>query len=121
MIYEGFQILEDLPHTLCRDIADKHITTEFKPNQAHESLYGVTAEFQVVGYANDGQNEGYAVKLLRINAETETAEALRRLYDAIPVPHITLSLGDGAKAVNTRYLNFTEIAGRVVTGVFKGF
>jgi len=119
--YEGFRIPGDLPSTLDRDIVEKHITTEYKPAVAHDYLYGITAMFEVVGYGNDGQNEGYKVALRKIFAdETQEAE-LREIFDKIPVPHITLSVANGAKPVNTRYLEFSPVEPKTIIGIFTGF
>lgn len=118
--YEGFFITEELPHTLARDIEKKHITTEYKPAKTNDGLYGITADFEIIGYGNDGMNEGYKVRLVKIYAQDDQAELLRALYNQIAVPHITLSLAEGAKAVNTRYLDFKPTESRVVSGVFRG-
>lgn len=118
--YEGFFITEELPHTLARNIEKKHITTEYKPAKTNDSLYGITADFEIIGYGNDGVNEGYKVRLVKIYAQDEQVAILKDLYDQIPVPHITLSLAEGAKAVNTCYLDFKPTESRIVSGIFRG-
>lgn len=119
--YEGFYIPGELPSTLDRDIKEKHITTEYKPEKRHEHLYGLTAMFEVVGYGNDGKNEGYKVALRKIFADEAQEAELREIFEQIPVPHITLSVAEGAKPVNTRYLEFSPIESKTIIGFFKGF
>ena len=115
--YEGFFIQEDLQSKLFRDIEYKHVTSEYKPLKTHEELYGQKATFLIVGYGNDSVNEGFQVKL----AYCESDE-LRELFNAIPIPHITLSVSEEGKPVNTANLEFHSIGNpATVTGIFGGF
>lgn len=121
IIYEGFYIPGDLPSTLDRNIEEKHITTEYKPEKPHKHLYGLTAQFEIIGYGNNGQNEGYKVALRKIFADSEQEAELREIFNQIPLLHITLSVAKGAKPVNTRYLDFSPVEGKTIIGIFKGF
>lgn len=116
MIYEGFFIQDNLESTLEKDIANKHITTQFRPKQTHEKLYGEKATFKVVGYGNDGVNEGFLVQLVSCDDQE-----LKQLFNEIPVPHITLSVSNIGKPVNTAKLNFKPVNGQTITGIFGGF
>lgn len=114
--YEAFFILNKLSSSLKNDIEFKHITTEYKPAISHEHLYGIEAKFLITGYGNDDVNEGYKVKLISCESEE-----LRELYNQIAVPHITLSIAENGKAVNTKNLLFMPIDEHVVTAKFGGF
>ena len=70
--------------------------------------------FTVVGYGNDGLNEGLLVDWKDGDAE------LRELFDQIKVPHITLSRGEYSESLNTRYLEFKPVEPFVIEGVFGG-
>ena len=120
IIYEGFFVANVLPATLENNIWYKHITTEFRPKITHEYLYGTEAIFEVTGYGNDGNNEGYSVKLI----ETDSEE-LKDIYNNIEVPHITLSVSANGKPVNTAKLNFNPIntssVRLIIRATFGGF
>ena len=116
VIYEAFFVPGQLNSKLSKDIEFKHITTEFKPAKTHEHLYGQQATFMVTGYGNDEVNEGYRVKLVSCESDE-----LRELYEAIPIPHITLSISPEGKAVNTKNLDFKPIDEFIVFTKFGGF
>jgi hypothetical protein len=122
VVYEGFFIECPLKSSLEKDIADKHITTEFRPVKSHPELYGTKATFRIIGYGNDGTNEGYKVSLLSVCAPKEQEEQLRAIYDKVKVPHITLSVSANGKPVNTGKLDFSlPCEKKVVEAVFDGF
>lgn len=130
LIYEGFFLAHNgrgmdnmLKGKLERDIPDKHITTEFKPKEAHPDLYGIGAWFKLTGYANDGKNEGYSVELFQINttAPEEYRKNLKALYNAISVPHITLSVTKDGKPKDTANLDFEPVKRDQFTIVYAQF
>lgn len=116
VIYEAFFVQGQLNSKLSKDIEFKHITTEFKPAKTHEHLYGQQATFMVTEYGNDEVNEGYRVKLVSCESDE-----LRELYEAIPIPHITLSISPEGKAVNTKNLDFEHIDEFIIFTKFGGF
>ena len=116
VIYEAFFVQDDLLSTLSKDIEYKHITTEFKPSITHEHLYGQQATFLVTGYGNNRINEGYKVKLISCESNE-----LKELYDSIDIPHITLSISEEGKAVNTQMLDFMPTNEIKITTKFGGF
>lgn len=116
VVYEAFFVQGTLPSKLSKDIEFKHVTTEYKPIISHEHLYGQEAKFIVTGYGNDNVNEGYKVQLVSCESDE-----LRELYEAIPVPHITLSISPEGKAVNTKNLTFKPTNEVVVLTKFGGF
>ena len=105
IIYEGFFVNPriELKGTLDKDIEFKHITTEFRPHETHEHLYGINARFRVCGYSNDGNNEGILVELIYC----ENRE-LVDLYNNISRPHITLSISNDSKPQYTSNIEFTD-------------
>ena len=116
IVYEAFFVQSTLPSKLSKDIEFKHVTTEYKPAISHEHLYGQQATFVITGYGNDEVNEGYSVKLVSCESDE-----LRELYEAIPVPHITLSISPEGKAVNTKNLEFGPTDEFTVLTKFGGF
>lgn len=118
VIYEGFFVIDNLDHELQKDIENKHVTTEFRPANSHEHLYGTEATFIVTGYGNDSVNEGYSVKLAHCDNDE-----LIELYNNIAIPHITLSVSLEGKPVNTANLEFNEhkYDGTTIRCKFGGF
>ena len=118
VIYEGFFIMDKINSKLAKDIEFKHITTEFRPTKTHEHLYGTMATFAITGYANDSINEGCSVTLKSCDNDE-----LVDLFNNISVPHITLSVSNEGKPVNTKNLNFKDEFNdnTIVHAVFGGF
>lgn len=101
--YEGFFLYDtELESELNKDIEFKHVTTEYKPARTHEHLYGKEVTMYITGYGNDGKNEGVSVKLGNFVADEE----LEKLFNQIPKPHITLSVSNEGKPVDTANLIF---------------
>lgn len=116
IVYEAFFVDHIINSKLSRDIEFKHITTEYKPAKTHEHLYGQKAVFIATGYGNDGVNEGLSVKLVSCDSDE-----LRELYEAIPVPHITLSVSEEGKPVNTKDLEFDTAPEFKISTTFGGY
>lgn len=100
---------------LHQDVLYPHVTFQYMPLIIPEDLFEEKAEFKVVGYGNDGLNEGLLVEW------QAGAPQLKQLYDEIKIPHITLSYAEDGSAVNTRYLDFKPIIPFDISGVFGGF
>ncbi len=100
---------------LHQDVLHPHVTFQYMPQIVPEELFEEKAEFKVVGYGNDGQNEGLLVEWLT------GAPQLKQLYDEIKIPHITVSYAEYGSPVNTRYLDFKPITSFDISGVFGGF
>lgn len=77
-----------------------HVTFAFKKEmtEGFKKLLGKEAGVIVSGYGNNGKNEGFAVTLL-----DNKKEFLGK------IPHITISVADGEKAVNTANLKFQAL------------
>ena len=100
-IYTGAFLLQNLPGTLNNIVENQHVTFVPPGVPKNLSIIGEHHTFKVIGYANDGHNEGYLVEL---------PEGFKEHYHNQNPPHITLSLADGARAVNTGKLNFEQLA-----------
>ena len=118
IIYEGFFINSKMPGSLSKDIENKHVTTEFRPKVTHEELYGSKVILHVSKYGNNGENEGLYVDSI----ETDN-DAIRNLFDNVAVPHITLSVSDSGKPVNTSKINFDKTWNGIdkISGTFGCF
>lgn len=120
-IYEGFFFENEFSGnqfvgSLDRTIKNQHITTAFKPEVPNADLYGEYADFQIIGYGNDGKNEGFEVKLVRCDNID-----LVNIYDKIAVPHITVSVSKDGKPVDTAKLKFHGFYGKTITLKFGAF
>ncbi len=118
-LYEGVFVRPEAVTSGLRDrrplenaVRFTHVTVLYKPSSTHEALYGERVRITVTGYASDGDNEG-----VRVTMHTGDP-ALRQLLDAVPVPHITLSVSRGGAAVNTARLAFQPTEAYTVEGVF---
>ncbi len=135
VIYSGVfvdpdEIYDLFPPSLSQQIRDPHVTAVFRPDAEKMFLdaLGSGAKINIVGYGNDGKNEGVLVKV-----EAEDPGVQKALEDNVAsdhqdgedkplMTHITLSIADGAAAYNTRNLEFSELEEPVsINGVFKLF
>lgn len=134
--YAGFfigpeELYRLFPPSLSQKILSPHVTTAYRPDVTELFLdaLGSSANIKIIGYANDGQNEG-----LLVEVEAENPEIQKFLNERVapdkngelkPVPtHITLSINkeEGAKAVNTRNLEFTTLDEPIsISGTYKLF
>lgn len=85
------------------DIKNKHVTIAFKPTEFDTSLFGEIVEVTIVGYGNNGKNEGVKVEIKSDN----------KILKSVNVPHITLSVGNGGKPVDTGKLLFEDVSDKV--------
>ncbi|MBR3890928.1 MAG: hypothetical protein IKJ30_02490 [Bacilli bacterium] len=97
-----------------------HCTFKYKPSdkEIFDDIVGKNFDIYIVGYGNDGMNSGFEVVL---------PSELMKYYinfdennpDVIKIPHITASLSEGAKAVNTKNLIFKRLEKPIkITGRF---
>ena len=103
---------------LSKIIADPHVTLFFKPGSEKEyrKLWGKKAVVEVVGYANDGKNEGVLVK---VKAEDPQ---LQELFEKeVKVPHITISVAKDGKPVDTAKLDFHPCEPTKLEATFGAF
>ena len=101
--------------TLARQIDAPHVTFVYRPEAVEEELFGEPLRLCVTGYANDGRNEG-----VRVEIRTENAR-LRDMAERIRCPHITLSVSEDGRPVDTGYLTFTPVEPFELTARFGGY
>lgn len=101
-MYYGIFFKTLVKGVLEKDILDKHITCVFKPSAEQEKVMkaylGKEYAVKVVGYANDGKNEGLLC---------EPVDSFP--YYGANKMHITLSVSKEGKPVNTAFLDFKPI------------
>lgn len=88
---------------LARQIQNPHVTFSYKPQSVDTALFGEPINIRVVAYGNDGNNEGLRVEVFSDNP------AIMNMIQQISVPHITLSVRESGKPVNTASLAFRPI------------
>lgn len=87
-----------------------HCTFKYHPNEEEifNEIIGESFEVFLIGYGNDGMNSGFQISLpdnlmpYYINYDEQNPSAFK-------VPHITASLSEGAKASNTKNLEFKPL------------
>lgn len=136
VIYTGLfidpnEIYSKFPPILYHKIRDPHITVAYRPDSSRVFLDSLDSEakIRVIGYGNDGKNEGLLAEVLSGDPAIQKAVKENILADENnkhqegPLPvHITLSLDEGASAYGTRKLNFRPLKTPVeLTGNYKLF
>lgn len=101
-------------YPLSRTITDPHVTFAYRPKKVPSELFGQTVTVRAIGYGSDGENEALLVEFENL------PDPLQSYTEAIPVPHITLSISESGKAVNSCMLKFKPITPFVLAGVFGG-
>ena len=91
-----------------------HVTFEYGPDSVDTALFGEEILVTIVGYGNDGENEGV---LVTISSENDR---IMDMASKIPVPHITLAVSPVGKAVNTKFLQFTPVDPICIVGHYDG-
>jgi hypothetical protein len=90
--------------TLSNIIKNPHVTFTFKPSSVDTSLLGKPVCFTVTGYACDGKNQGLSVEVSLIHA------GLSSEYQTVKHPHITISVSEDGRPVDTGKLCFTPLS-----------
>ena len=108
-------IKEIRSNPLENDIQDPHITFAYRPNEVDQSLFGTAIQIKIVGYGNDGENEGVKVQL------SSSEPHMQHMIDELETPHITIAVSNEGKPVNTKRLNFEEIEPVELTGKYGGY
>lgn len=97
------------------DIQDPHITFAYKPIEVDQSLFGTPIQIIIVGYGNDGENEGLKVQL------SSSEPRMQKMIDELDTPHITIAVSNEGKPVNTKRLTFEGIQPIELTGKYGGY
>ena len=111
-LYEKTKLIRESPLPMA--VEYPHITFQYRPESVDRELFGQKLQVEIVGYGNNGINEGLYVRVASSNSK------LQAMVNKIEVPHITLALGEGGEAVNTRELEFAEIPSIIITGEYGG-
>ena len=99
------ELYRKAPAHLMNTVEYPHVTTKFAPDvpDLHLEQPGPGAKIKVIGYGNDGKNEGF---LVRIESDDPGIQAI---VDRIRNPHITLSYGEGCHPKDTIDLPFQPL------------
>ena len=115
------KIVDEITKTrLFRMIENPHVTFAFKPSRVNPALFGQEATFEITGYACDGKNQGVQV-FMRVSKSSE----LMHEFNLIQNPHITISVAEDGKPVDTGKMTFkpfyVESEPLTITGKYGGF
>ena len=99
---------------LQNDKRNPHVTFEYMPAVVNEALFGQEILVTIVGYGNNGENEGLQVSLSSDNA---IIDGMIRRIDR---PHVTLAVSDSGQAVNTKFLDFYRVEPIRIVGHYGG-
>lgn len=113
IFFEGdaVKLIHSLETEKLAKVNDKiHCTFKYHPSEEEifNDIIGKSFEIFLVGYGNDGMNSGFQISFpdelmpYYINYDEQNQDVLK-------VPHITASLAEGAKASNTKNLNFKPL------------
>lgn len=111
------KLIERQGEKLPREVKDMHCTFKYQPSEIEikkfSELLGKDIILKVVGYCSDGKNSGYEIELLPeqelaySNVHSINQEQLVPRVEKT-TPHITVSMEEGAKAVDTGRLQFSR-------------
>ena len=109
---ESIKLIQKLETKKLERINDEiHLTLKYKPAKEEilNEIVGKEFELYLIGYGNDGKNSGFEVEL------TEELKPYYINFDeddktSIKIPHITSSLANDAKAVDTKNLLFNKLS-----------
>lgn len=102
------------PLGLARPVAHPHVTFLYRPEETPYDQFGAPVTLRVVGYGRDEENEAFAVTFEELPA------GLADLANEIRCPHITISVSETGKAVNSGNLEFHPIPPFTLRGIFGG-
>lgn len=105
MIYAGIffdknEIEKITPNKLEKEIQFPHITFKFRPNieeqEIFKTLVNEEVDVYIYNFKMDEENAGFYVAKIETNNKT-----IQDLFFEIPCPHITTSVSENGKPVNT--------------------
>lgn len=96
-------------------ILNPHVTFAYKPDKVILPLFGEKIQVTIIGYGNDGNNEGLKVHLKSNNP------IIQSMISKIEVPHITIAVSSKGKPVNTKNLFFKAINPIELEGEYGGY
>ena len=100
-----------------KEIKYPHVTLKYKPDfdEIPVEFFGSSFTLIIDGYGYDEENEGVHVLFKCDNP------VIQEWFDKIENPHITLSVSENGKVVNTKYLVFKPIDEIYITCILGGF
>ena len=130
MIYAGVFFDKDVIETLAPEKLEKtiqfpHVTFKFRPSKEEAEIFqqlkGEKVDVYIFNFKKNEENAGFYVAKI----ETEN-EMIQNLFLEIPCPHITTSVSENGKPVNTYKLFEDELLEekeifKVVSGTFGYF
>lgn len=111
------KLIERQGDKLPKEVKDIHCTFKFQPSEEEikkfSELLGKDIELKVVGYCSNGKNSGYEIELSPEQDRVYTNVHSVDKGKVVPTiekttPHITVSMKEGAKAVDTGMLPFSK-------------
>lgn len=115
MIFTGVFFEKKFETKLDKTIAFPHVTFQFKPKEIDKNLFGQEVTFKVVAHGINEDNEGFLVEIV------EATEEMKKAFNKIERPHITIGVSNKGKAVNTKNLEFKPCDSFILKGRFGGF
>lgn len=112
------KLLEFQKEKLPKVVANLHCTFKFKPTRKEtqdffEALGNREISLKVVGYASDGKNSGFEVELPKdlknVYLNRQKIDLDGEIIERVTPPHITVSMSEDGKAVNTGFLEFEKL------------
>lgn len=87
-----------------------HCTFKYRPSdeQIFDDIVGQEVEIAIIGYGCDGNNSGFEI-VIPEDVMSYYLNCDKNDPSKITIPHITVSLAKGAKAVNTKNLEFKPL------------
>lgn len=111
------KLIEMQGEKLPNEVRDMHCTFKFHPSESEiqkfSKLLGKEVALKVVGYYSDGKNSGYEIELTEEQEVAYNNVHTVENENGLPTskrttPHATVSMADGAKAVDTGMLPFSR-------------
>ncbi len=111
------KLIEMQGERLPKEVKNMHCTFKYQPSESEikkfSELLGREIVLRVVGYCSDGKNSGFEIELSPEEEKAYTNAHSVDRGDGVPTvqrttPHITVSMQEGAKAVDTGTLPFSR-------------
>lgn len=91
-------------------VENPHVTFTSKPTEVMSGLFGTHIRFDVIGYACDGVNQGLRVKISDHMQWGKGCLPLLSEYYRLKNPHITISVSEDGRPVDTGNLEFEPLS-----------
>lgn len=96
------------------NVSNMHCTFKYAPTRSEikeffRILGNKDVPIEIVGYASNGENSGFLINLSPEQKQVYTNDVLNGEEPRVRPAHITVSMAEGAHAVNTGGLNFHKL------------